>query len=1144
MSMTTHNQGYLLDRIEVQNFGGYHGPASLMRTELSAMIFAGHTGAGKTTALDALRLLFNQRPTFNSSSSQNGTRDRDLQDYYLGQVRHGSSSDQEGAPDGSRLRGFGVTAEPTGILAVFRNGDGRVLSVARILHMPKAQDYRWRNLIVPGDISLNGPLSSWVPAAQFREAIEQMGGKSYDTFDAYISALGDKFGLYGDRRDRAFRILDDAVSQRGAESVDLFARRYILPESPLAQVLEGAEGKIVIATRIMEQIHRARSRLNLLSSVTRGIDRYRSVRDELRGAEAGREALILLRTHIDRRSAALMVRSRRVGVERIKAQTGTLDTEISGVEEETRRVDLEIARLGGDRTEEIRRELQRQSAELTDRAGREARIREAAIMAGIPLPNTDLDGWNLALKGAGTERDRIAALTESLEADRDRAIRDLVGPERVLSELTLDLRAIENRRSLMSRPLLEARSALASELGIEEDQIPFLGELIQIRETEQDWEGVANRVLDGVARNILIPSDRYEEAKAALAGRHWGVRVVLVRAEAGESAPPATPGSLAAKLDVLPDSPFRYQVLRVLMERADHACVEEGAFRTVRGRAVTRSGAVQSGSRAEKDDRRPVNDQSAWVLGWSVATRVAVVKDRILEMETEVRAVRNLADSAKGEITSHRDRMRKIDLFMNLFRPFEEVDQAPFRKRCQDLEGELERLSSGDLRSFQERRLELSRCQADLRRKKSELEQKIGSLDEVIKIKGRDLMEASARARAIARPGGAVRAGLRPLLHRVADLCGVPAGSLRARADMLAGLEDQGKRIPWERVSIAEEEGRDRLMKNLARARDALMSAILQARRDAPEKTGLSDLLFEGDDRSDAAMEDWIKAELDLRKNGIPALEEEYRGILDEISGDTIAQIRHAIRTYDRDSREVIRSLNAILERAVYDPLRDSRIQFRIRRVPDPLVRSFEDDLQRATAQVLNPEGDFDAVRSVIDRIRDRDDASGRADRARLIDLSNWYQVDLEELERLPDGTLGDRINLYEGPTGQSGGQKQRLASVLFGVGLAHMFGLHEDGMSEDALRIMILDEAFALLDQPGSTAAATLIRELGLQIILASPLFKVHAVSRVVTRMQLVSSDRDITRVEPVLMRAYLQRVSRSQEERIEEAMARMEAD
>ena len=1143
MNAMTHDQGYRLDRIEVQNFGGYHGPASLMRTELSAMIFAGHTGAGKTTALDALRLLFNQRPSFNASSGQTGSRDRDLQDYYLGQVRHGSPSDPDGDPSRSRLRGFGVTAEPTGILAVFRNGDGRVFTAARILHMPKAQDYRWRNVIIPGDVSLSGPLASWVPAARFREAIEGMGGASYDTFDAYIAALGDKFGLYGDRRDRAFRILDDAVSQRGAESVDLFARKYVLPASPFAQVLESAEGKIAIATRIMEQIDRSRVRLDLLSSVTRGIGRYRGVRAELRAAEAGRDALSILRSHLERRSALLMIRTREAGARQIRAQLVALDTEIAGVEEEMRRVDREIARLGGNQTEELRRELQRKSAELTDRAGREARIREAAGRAGVPLPASDPDAWDRSRGAAEAELGRVASLTDTVEAERERAIRDLVGPERVLSELKLDLSALESRGSLMPRPLLEARSALAAELGLAEDHIPFLGELVQIRETELDWEGVANRVLDGVARNILIPADRYEEAKGVLARRHWGTRIVLVRAGTGERAPAIPTGSLASRLEVLPDTPFRDQVLRTLAERADHACVEEAAFRSVTGRAVTRSGAVQTGSRAEKDDRKAVNDPSAWALGWSVEPRIAIVRGRIAEVTAEVVAIRDRAEKAKQEIRTYRDRLRNLELFMTHFRPFEEIDQAPVRKLCHDLEGQLERLSSGDLRALQDRRAELNRAQADLRRTKSSLEQKIGSLGEVIRIKRGDLADASNRARDLRRPKGDVRNALKTLLARVATLCGIPEGPPRTQLDALAGLEDQGRRVPWDRVFAQEEEARDRLVKSLGRARDVLMGAILQARRDSPEETGLSDLLFEGDPRSEETMEDWIRAEQDLRRNGIPALEGEYQRVLDDISGDTIAQIRHAIRTYDQEARRVIRALNTILERAVYDPLRDSRIQFRIRRIPDPLIRSFEEDLQRAVSQVLKPDTDLEAVRSVIDRIRDRDDPAGRAERARLIDLSNWYQVDLEELERLPDGALGDRINLYEGPTGQSGGQKQRLASVLFGVGLAHMFGVHEDGMSEDALRIMILDEAFAHLDQQGSTAAATLIRELGLQVILASPLFKVHAVSQVVTRMQLVSSDRDITRVEPVLMRVHIDQVSRSQDERIEEAIARLGA-
>lgn len=302
--------------------------------------------------------------------------------------------------------------------------------------------------------------------------------------------------------------------------------------------------------------------------------------------------------------------------------------------------------------------------------------------------------------------------------------------------------------------------------------------------------------------------------------------------------------------------------------------------------------------------------------------------------------------------------------------------------------------------------------------------------------------------------------------------------------------------------------------------------------------------MFEGDEASERALEDWVTAERHLREQGIPDLEQHYRDKLDEVSVHALAKIKGEVDLYRRDAFEKIRELNEVLIRGVYNPALNSCAQFRIRKVADPLISGFEADLKEAISGTFAKERNLEAVQRVIGRVRDQDDPGKRAERSRLLDLTNWYRVDLEELERLPDGQPGDRLNLFDVTANQSGGEKQRLMTIMFGAGVAHMFGTSDPNRSGDALGLMLLDEVFSNLDPEAAEAAASLLRQLGLQIIIASPLSKIHSVSGIVSRMQLVSSYKGVTRVEPVLMREHLSTVERKRDHRNAQAIRRLEEE
>src|SRR3546814_8230782 len=48
--------GFRLDELQIQNFGTYDGPPSVLRLSRGGAIFTGRNGVGKTTAIDAFRM--------------------------------------------------------------------------------------------------------------------------------------------------------------------------------------------------------------------------------------------------------------------------------------------------------------------------------------------------------------------------------------------------------------------------------------------------------------------------------------------------------------------------------------------------------------------------------------------------------------------------------------------------------------------------------------------------------------------------------------------------------------------------------------------------------------------------------------------------------------------------------------------------------------------------------------------------------------------------------------------------------------------------------------------------------------------------------------------------------------------------------
>src|SRR5690606_31840653 len=92
--------------------------------------------------------------------------------------------------------------------------------------------------------------------------------------------------------------------------------------------------------------------------------------------------------------------------------------------------------------------------------------------------------------------------------------------------LQAEIDSLKRRRSNIDDRQVRMRAALCEALGLSEEEMPFAGELIQVRDEERDWEGAAERLLRGFGLSLLVPDAHYRAVADWVDRNHLGTRLV------------------------------------------------------------------------------------------------------------------------------------------------------------------------------------------------------------------------------------------------------------------------------------------------------------------------------------------------------------------------------------------------------------------------------------------------------------------------------------------------------------------------------------------------------------------------------------------------------------------------------------------
>jgi uncharacterized protein YPO0396 len=1080
--------GFRLDRLEVLNWGTFDQRVWRLALAGRNGLLTGDIGSGKSTLVDAITTLLvpAHRVAYNKAAGADA-RERSLRSYVLGHYKS-ERNEVTGTAKPVALRD---ASSYSVILGVFRNeGYDQGVTLAQVFWFkdPQGQPARLfvaaeRRLSIAEDFSGFGS-----DISALRKKLRGAGCELFDSFPPYGAWFRRRFGI---EHEQALELFHQTVSMKSVGNLTDFVRSHMLEPFDSGQRIEALIRHFDDLDRAHQAVLKAKRQVDLLTPLVEDGARHRQLQAEI---QDWREARDQLRPYFARLKGELLDRR----LELLAQDTARLDAQITGLDTQREAERVEVGRLeralrdnGGDRLEELAAEIRRLEQEKVQRQQKSDRFQ--VLLARIEERAPADEAGFLALQQSIAQRaeglrERVADL-DNREREEDFAFRKNREEHAALSD---EIESLSRRKSNIDAAQVRIREALCAGLGLPEDELPFAGELIQVREDERDWEGAAERLLRGFGLALLVPEAHYKAVADWVDRQHLGARLVYFHVRPRKAAQGAAlhPQSLVRKLLIKPDSPHYEWLEQELRQRYDVACCDSGEQFRREARAITRAGQIKDPSgRHEKDDRSRLDDRSRYVLGWSNADKLRTLRDRRGRLEE------TLATQAQriGEIQQARKALQgRLEALSKLeeFTRFADIDWMSPARQMAALAEERARLEAASntlqeltrqLQAGQERLAQTERKRDEARDKRAEVATKQATAQEQRNQTVRLWDDAPLTDAQIER------------------LEGWRSQALGEHTLTVESCDNRERELrDWLQARIDAED------KRMARLAERIVNAMRGFKEEFKAETAEVDVAL-------AALPDYERMLEGLKSDDLPRFEARFKELLNVNTINEIANFNAQLARERETIKERVEFINQSLHAIDYNPGR--YIKLVALPSPDAEIRDFQQDLRACTEGAMTGAADdqyseakFLQVKAIIDRFRGREGLSD-ADRrwtAKVTDVRNWFLFSASERWRA-DGAEHEH---YSDSGGKSGGQKEKLAYTVLAASLAYQFGLEWGAVRSRSFRFVVIDEAFGRGSDESAQYGLRLFQQLNLQLLIVTPLQKIHIIEPYVASVGFVHNE------------------------------------
>jgi len=1112
-----------LESLQVVNWGTFEGHWSVPLDADSTLI-SGASGSGKSTLLDAYTALMQtDRVAFNSASNDTATgraRDasrgrRTLLTYLRGKV--GDVDEGGGAKSITYLRGRG---KPTwgAVGATWVSTSGEALSATRVYYVaasdsetktPAAQHLTYfgrldlseldqvMSAFTPGGLPLGRLLPAAVPGLQRHENQTTFRNKLFKRL-----GIGDPHDP--EAGDKALQLLERVQSARPFSSVNDLYRDLVLDTPPTFKNADLAIKHFDILANTYQQMQTEAEKARLLGPIV-------DIRERLEAATTEADELDAFGlTQLDEvtpvtlwslRTESRLLETAVADVEGRQARNRTAVAEqqgtVAGLKEQANLAHARYQDAGGGQLDRLDTDIEKAERERDFREETRVNLANKILVLG-KVPNSKR-GFDI-LQSEGTACVAASEANSERRAQRSYEVHHAASQaKKTHVDLETELEALRRSPSRMPPHLRELRTAVAAKARLSVEQLPFLAELIDIREGQEEWRTAIETVLGGDARRLLVPADRFREFSTAINDLSLRGRITFASATAALPVRFGLGGAddfenqryVAGKL-AFADHPFAGWIQDRLTRPTRNArCVIRPQDLDGAGFRVTLTGQTRNGTEGAhgRNDKRDI-------IGFTNDTLIA-----------EIEAERDDALAAELAAVEARDRFLATERIASIRRDAFVV-LAQYRWEQVDVDSATSRIA--ELTAARDAILTAEGELAQLRKLAEDSHEQYVVADLMLRALTDDGKKLDDEDNRLVGRWDQVR-------HQLVDLANSPGVMITHDQTVRLDTEFKAAVEPGDPAELST------FTANLARLQKRLTDAADHARAEIERSEGdLVRIFHTYQDRwvtpnlttNIASYEDYRRILDEIETGGLYKRKQQWRRQLTEWSGEDLVPLSVAITNAVAEIDARIDPINDILAELPFGARR-GRLRIKVTSVPLEPVRVFLRELRDlagiATREMTDEqlERRFADLEMFMTKLRDPSDAKYDrtiSDRARLLDVRRHVHITAHEHPDPDAPGTGVGVREYNMLGETSGGETQEL--VAFVLGSALRFRLGDEFRDQPRFAPVFLDEGFVKADAQFAGRAVQAWKQLGFQLIIGTPEDKVTGLERHIDSLIVVIKD------------------------------------
>lgn len=695
-----------------------------------------------------------------------------------------------------------------------------------------------------------------------------------------------------------------------------------------------------------------------------------------------------------------------------------------------------------------------------------------------------------------TAKEQKKVLTERLDNDLAERKRHLQNEkediEANIKSRVETIKYLREHNNNISGRVSEIRDEIIGYIGATTDEIPFIGELISVKDKEREWESAIERILHNFALRLIVPEKYYRQVNDYVNNHNLRGRIVYHRYNGVETLRDleyrsVQDSSLLNKIDFKPDAKYVDWIEDRLHAEFNYICVNTlEDFNHINEKAVTKEGLIKSkGGKHEKDDRQEVNRREHYVLGWDNSAKIAALKKEYDNLCSQVTAKNN---EIKEIDNKRKETEKRKEAFSRLldFDKFEDIDWQSCSIRINEKKEQKKQLESTNdrVKTLQEQLEGVKKSLTDIRDQNDKL---IGDKA----LLNNDYKETETRcsdnSNALVLMDSV---DVEEFETKNPDLLLVGLADLKPRLQLMQN-EISDKINTKQREKYNKESDCGNKISKFKNPSEEITTKFRDWRSDVNSLPDSIEFVSE--------YQRFLKR---LNEEDLPGFEKRFNKYLHDTLTNHISVFRRFFIDWESSINKTIEQLNSYLKDIDFDVNPETYIQLASNKKHNVDINEFSKLLNDAMPNQHEINSNVDGQRihferrvlPLMQRLLDEQW------RTKVMDVRGWLTYKAVEYYKADDM----KHNTYESMGQLSGGEKAQLTYTILGSAIAYQFGLTKHGC-DSSFRFIAIDEAFRAQDEDKARYLISLCKQLHLQLLVVTPSDNIHIVENDISYVHYV---------------------------------------